>query len=144
MPNFIQGIASVLGRVMIATIFFMSAIGNKIPKFNDVATAMASVGVPQPQIMLAGAIVFLVAGSLSIILGFKARFGAGLLFIFLGLATYYFHNFWKSEGPDQQDKMIQFMKNLSMMGTMVFIMANGSGAMSLDGRSLPGGRSNQK
>jgi uncharacterized membrane protein YphA (DoxX/SURF4 family) len=28
--------------------------------------------------------------------------------------------------------MIQFMKNLSMMGAMLFIVANGSGPMSLD------------
>ncbi len=30
--------------------------------------------------------------------------------------------------------MIQFMKNLSMMGAMLFIMANGSGPASLDSR----------
>ena len=30
--------------------------------------------------------------------------------------------------------MIQFMKNLSLMGTMVFLMANGAGEMSLDAR----------
>ena len=28
--------------------------------------------------------------------------------------------------------MIQFMKNLSMMGAMLFVMANGSGPMSVD------------
>lgn len=31
-------------------------------------------------------------------------------------------------------QMIQFMKNLSMMGTMVFLMANGAGTFSLDRR----------
>lgn len=30
--------------------------------------------------------------------------------------------------------MIQFMKNLSLMGTMVFLITNKSGAMSLDSR----------
>jgi len=137
MPNVFQGIVSVLGRLMIATIFFMSAVGNKIPQFNNVAAAMAAEGVPQPQILLVGAIVFLVVGSLSIIVGYRARIGAGLLFVFLALATYYFHDFWKLTGADQQAQMIQFMKNLSMMGTMLFIMANGSGAMSLDSKSSP-------
>ena len=119
---------------MIVTIFVLSAVGNKIPKFNDVAGYMASEGVPQPKVLLAGAIVFLIVGSLSVLLGLKARLGAGLLLVFLILATYYFHDFWKFEGQEQQQQMIQFMKNLSMMGTMVFIMANGSGAMSLDSR----------
>ena len=137
MQNTFQGLVTVLGRIMIATIFFMSAVGNKIPKFNDVAGLMASKGVPQPQLLLVGAILFLIVGSLSIILGFKARIGAGLLFVFLAMATYYFHDFWKLEGPEHQQHMIHFMKNLSMMGSMVFIMANGSGAMSLDSRPSP-------
>ena len=127
-----QGVLSVLSRLMIATIFLLSAIGNKIPKFNDVAGYMASEGVPLPSVMLAGAIGFLIVGSLSIIVGYKARWGAGLLLVFLVLATYFFHDFWTFEGQERQSQMIQFMKNLSLMGTMVFLIANGSGAMSLD------------
>ena len=57
---------------------------------------MAAEGVPAPQFMLAGAIVFLIAGSLSVILGYKARIGAALLLVFLVLATYYFHDFWNA------------------------------------------------
>jgi putative oxidoreductase len=82
--------------------------------------------------MLAGAIVFLVVGSLSVIAGYKARIGAVLLLTFLVLASYYFHPFWKLDGQAQQEQMIHFMKNLSMMGAMLFIVANGSGPMSLD------------
>ena len=126
---------SVLSRVMIATIFLMSAVGNKIPKFNDVANLMAFKGVPLPQIALAGAIVFLVAGSLSVIAGFKTRSGAAMLLVFLVLATYFFHDFWNFRGQEQQLQMIQFMKNISLMGTMLFLIANGPGAMSLDGRT---------
>ena len=138
MKTVLHGLVNVLGRLMIATIFLMSAIGNKIPKFDDVAALMKSQGIPQPQVMLAGAILFLIAGSLSIILGYKARIGAALLFVFLVLATYYFHDFWNVTSPLKQqlkqEQMIQFMKNLSLMGTMLFVMANGSGAMSLDQR----------
>lgn len=131
----IQGLTTVIGRIMIATIFLLSAVGNKIPNFSGMAQYMASEGVPAPQVMLAGAIVFLIVGSVSVILGYKARFGAGLLLVFLALATYYFHDFWTFEGQERQMQMIQFMKNLSMMGTMVFLMANGPGAFSLDARS---------
>ena len=52
----------------------------------------------------------------------------------LMIATYFFHDFWNFEGQEQQMQMIQFMKNLSLMGTMLFLMANGAGAMSLDAR----------
>ncbi len=87
------------------------------------------------QVMLVGAIVFLIAGSLSIIVGFRARIGAALLLVFLALATYFFHDFWTIENTQaKQDQIIQFMKNLALMGTMVFLMTNGSGRMSLDNR----------
>lgn len=129
-----QTVASILARVMIATIFFMSAVGNKIPNFSGVVDYMTSAGVPSPRLMLALAIVFLLFGSVSVILGYHARFGAALLLVFLALATYYFHAFWNFTGQDQQNQMIQFMKNLSMMGTMLFLIANGSGRGSLDGR----------
>ncbi|MFO0919333.1 MAG: DoxX family protein [Planctomycetaceae bacterium] len=134
MPYSLSGLTSVAGRVLIALIFLMSAVGNKIPNFQGVAGYMASEGVPAPQVMLAGAIVFLIAGSASVILGFQTRIGAGLLLVFLILATYYFHDFWTMEGQDREMQMIQFLKNLSLMGTMVFLIANGPGAWSLDQR----------
>jgi putative oxidoreductase len=135
MPRTIRGILAVAGRVMLSAIFLLAAVGNKIPHFNDVAKLMGDKGIPAPPLMLVGAIVFLIAGSLSIVVGFKARIGAALLLIFLVLATYYFHDFWRVTDPAaQQDQMIHFMKNLGLMGAMVLIIANGTGPMSLDER----------
>ncbi len=133
MWDIMRGLLAVAGRICLSTIFLMSAVGNKIPKFNEVAGFMEQAGVPAPKPMLAGAIVFLVAGSLSLILGYKARVGALLLAVFLVLATYFFHAFWKeTEAEAQTDQMIQFMKNLSILGAMLLIMVVGSGPMSLD------------
>lgn len=141
----LSAFGTVAGRGMIAAIFLLSAVGNKIPKFSDVAGNMASEGVPAPQFMLAGAIAFLIAGSLSIIVGYKARIGAGLLFVFLVLATCFFHDFWTFEDAAQrQQQMIAFMKNLSLMGTMVFLMSNGSGPASLDARTIPQDKEQQR
>lgn len=132
MNSQVTAVVSVLGRVMLATIFLLSAVGNKIPNFQGVAGYMASEGVPAPQVMLAGAIVFLIVGSLSVVTGYKIRIGASLLLVFLILATYFFHDFWTMDGADREAQMIQFMKNLSLMGAMVFLIANGPGAGSLE------------
>ncbi len=141
MPLTLQGPLAVLGRLLLCAIFVMSALGNDIPHFHDVTAHMAKEGVPAPQVMLAGAIAFLIAGSLSVILGYKARIGATLLLIFLVLATYFFHDFWALDDPQaQQEQMIQFMKNLGLMGAMLLIIANGTGPMSLDARSPYEGR----
>jgi putative oxidoreductase len=129
-----SSLISIIGRVLLSAIFLLSAVGNKIPHFNDVAKIMETAGVPSPQILLPGAIVFLIVGGLSVALGYMARFGALLLLVFLVLATYYFHAFWKLEGQEQQMQMIEFMKNTALGGAMLFILANGSGAGSLDAR----------
>lgn len=128
----VQGFLSLLARLMITAIFLSSAVMNKIPQFNGVAEMMAGKGVPQPKILLAGAIAFLLLGSVSLILGFRARWGAFLLLVFLAAATYYFHAFWKLPAEEQMPEQIAFMKNLALMGTMLFFLANGSGPWSLD------------
>ena len=126
---------AVLGRVLLCTIFLLSTVGNKIPNYQAVAGYMAKEGVPAPQVMLAGAIAFLIAGSVSVVLGYEARIGASLLLAFLVLATYFFHDFWTLSDPQvSQEQTIQFMKNLGLMGAMLLVIANGTGPMSLDDR----------
>src|ERR1700692_1588736 len=118
----LQGIVTVTARVLLSAIFLLAAVGNKIPNFSGTAQMMASAGVPAPELMLTGAIVFLVVGSLSVILVLQARIGAGLLGVFLILATYYFHAFWNLEGAEAMMQQIQFMKNLALFGAMLFIV----------------------
>ncbi len=135
----VRGFFSLLARLMIAAIFLMSAVAGKIMNFNGTVEKMAAEGVPSPTILLGGAIAFLIIGSLSIVLGYKGRFGALLLLVFLGAATYYFHDFWKlpadvSPGVQQQEEVKAFMKNIALMGCMLFLLANGTGPWSLDNR----------
>ena len=145
MPPVLQGLVAVLGRLMLCSIFLLAALMNDIPNFQHTAGFMASEGVPAPRVMLAGAIVFLIAGSLSIILGYKARIGAALLLVFLALATYFFHDFWTVSDPKlKQEQMIHFMKNLALMGAMLLIVANGTGPMSLDSARASGGLSTDR
>jgi len=137
----IRGLLSLLGRLMIAAIFVMSVVFGKIMNFNGTVEKMAAEGVPSPTILLGGAIAFLLIGAVSIVLGYKGRLGALLLLVFLAAATYYFHDFWKlpADTPAgvQQGEIIAFMKNLALMGTMVFLLANGTGPWSLDNRGRP-------
>ncbi len=136
------GVLALIGRLMLVAIFLLSAVGQKIPKFAETAAYMGLEGVPMPKIMLGGAIVFLIVGGLSVAVGFKARIGATLLLVFLLLATYFFHDFWTEIDPMlKQEQMIQFMKNASMMGGMLIIIAHGPGLMSIDGRMTAARRS---
>lgn len=119
-----------LGRILYAALFVLSgpnhftagAIGYAAGK----GVPMASVAVP-----LSGIIAL--AGGLSILLGYKAKYGAWLIVIFLLPVTFMIHNFWTYTDPMQaQMQMANFMKNLSMLGAALMIAYFGSGPLSVD------------
>ncbi len=135
MPTALQGPVTLLGRILLCAIFFLAAVGDSIPYTTVAINRITEVGIPMPAVMQGLAIGFLVLGSLSVIVGFKARLGALLLFLFLAPATFLFHNFWAmgDELPMVRDlQVMHFMKNLSLMGAMLFIVGSGSGAWSID------------
>jgi putative oxidoreductase len=137
MFRFVNGLFTLIGRIFLAGIFLMSAAGDMIPNFSKVAASMEEKKVPYQQIMLLGAIIFLLVGSLSLIVGFRARIGAFLLLIFLVLANYYIHAFWKiPEATARAQEMMHFLKNVSLMGAMLIVMGNGPGSWSLDAQRL--------
>jgi putative oxidoreductase len=130
----VKGFVSLLARLLIAVIFLMSAVGNKIPQFQQTAEYMASEGVPNPKFALFGAIGLLLIGGLSVIAGAWTRIGAMFLFVFLGAATFYFHDFWNvADAAMRQAQTIQFMKNLAIAGGLLALMAFGGGPWSVDG-----------
>jgi len=130
--NAVRGFVSLLGRVLLAAIFLASAVMNHIPKFADITNALAAKGIPAPAVANAIAIALMLLGGVSLVIGYKARLGATMLLVFLGLAAYFFHDFWHYQDKAAQEQMIHFMKNVAMMGAMLVIIANGPGAWSLD------------
>lgn len=130
----IQGIVSLLARLLIAAIFLVSAVGNKIPQFQQTAEYMATEGIPNPRFALFGAIGLLLLGGISVIAGAWTRIGAMFLFTFLAAATFYIHDFWQIADPAQRQlQTIQFMKNLAIGGGLLSLAAFGGGPWSVDG-----------
>jgi putative oxidoreductase len=131
MQNIINKFGPLLGRILIAQIFLMSGF-SKIGGFAGTAGYMASKGLPMVDVLLAITILIELGGGLMILAGFKARFGAMALFLWMIPVTLLFHNFWAVPADQQQIQVIMFMKNLAIMGGMLYIMAFGSGPMSID------------
>lgn len=129
----IQNVLPLMGRVFLSLIFISSGFG-KIFSWDQTAGYMASKGMPMISLFLLGAILFEVAGGLSVLLGYRAKLGAVLLIVFTIPASFIFHNFWTLEGMEQQMQMIMFMKNIAIIGGLFGITANGAGPLSLDSR----------
>jgi putative oxidoreductase len=120
-----------IGRVLFSLIFITSAFA----LFSSSAIAAASAhGVPLATIAVPAAGIVALLGGVSILLGYRARFGAFLLLVFLVPVTLIMHRFWGL--ADAHEALLQkamFMKNVSMMGGALMIMYFGSGPASLDG-----------
>lgn len=129
--NLAKTYGPLLGRTLITVLFLRSAFG-KITGFSAVAAGMAKKGIPFSEALLVGAIVIEIAGSLMVLFGWKARWGALLLILFTVPVTLLYHDFWNLEGQQYRRQLGQFMKNLAILGALFFVMGMGSGPLSLE------------
>ena len=76
----------------------------------------------------------LVAG-IAILVGFKTRWVAWAVVIYLIIATYFGHPFWALEGAARGANQAHFYKNLGLMAAYLMIIAAGAGRYSIDNRT---------
>lgn len=125
------GYTLLLGRILIASIFLMSGL-NKIMAPGQTAGYMSQQGIPLTGAFLIGAIILEVGGGLSLLLGAYTFWGSVALLLFMIPATLIFHTNFSD--PNQ---MVHFMKNLAMMGGLLYVMEAGPGRISIDARRKP-------
>jgi putative oxidoreductase len=129
----VQRYGPLAGRILMALIFLRSGFG-KLTGFSGTAGYMASQGMPMAEFLLVGAIVFELAGAVMLILGWRVRWGALLLIAFTIPATLLFHNFWAVDAAQAQNQLNHFMKNVTIVGGLLYVMAFGAGPLSFDNR----------
>jgi len=127
--NAAQNYLALAGRILLAAIFIIGGY-NKIGGWEATAGYMASKGLP--MLLLVPTILIELGGGLMLIVGYRARLAAAAIFLFLIPVTLVFHNFWAASPVEMQMQSINFMKNLGIMGGMLFIVAYGPGRYSLD------------
>ena len=135
--NIMVGVLGVLGRILLCTVFLAAAMGYTAPDVQTFAQTIAAKVTIAPMWVLIGAIIVLAVGIVSVVVGYKARFGALALLAFLVLTTYLFYGFtfWNVVNAQaRHDHIIFLVMNLSIMGAMLLIVVNGAGQMSLDGK----------
>lgn len=120
-----------VGRILYSLIFIMFGL-NHFMNLSAISGYAAQSGVPAPTVMTIVTGLMIVVGGLSVLMGYKAKIGSILLFIFLVLAAFMIHKFWAFEGDASQQQMIHFMKNISMAGAALLVFYFGTGPKSLD------------
>ena len=125
--NRVQKLAELSGRVLLAMLFLDSGLG-KIGAYTATMDYMAAAGVPGTLLPIV--IALEVLGGVALMVGWKTRVMSVLLAGFTLLSGAIFHG-------DLGDPMnrIHELKNLSIVGGFMLVIANGPGPLSLDRRS---------
>lgn len=124
--NLIQTLAAPAGRVLLALLFLLAGV-QKIGGYEGTLAYMTSQGVP--AFMLPLVIALEVLGALAIMVGWKTRIVAFLLAGFSLVSAALFHL-----QPDDAVQMTMLLKNVSIAGGFLLLVAHGAGAWSLDNR----------
>lgn len=123
-----NNLAALAGRILIALIFLLSGI-DKITHYAPTLGYMKSAGLPFPEFLIVASAVVEIVASVAIVAGWKTRWAAAALVLWMIPVTWVFHN-----PAGGQDAMIHFMKNVAITGGLLLLFALGPGGLSL-GRS---------
>jgi putative oxidoreductase len=120
-----------VGRVLIAAIFLNAGV-RKLLGFAGTVGYFTKLGFPAPELFAVLAIVIEVGGSILLIIGWKTRWVAWLLALFVLIAALAAHRFWQFDAAQYANQMNHFMKNLAIIGGLLFVASFGPGSASVD------------
>jgi uncharacterized membrane protein YphA (DoxX/SURF4 family) len=110
-----------LGRAIFGGYFVYSGI-NHFRHMKMMSGYAASKGTPAPDAAVLGTGAMMLAGGASVLAGMKPRNGMAALIGFLIPTSIVMHRFWNEEGQAQQADMINFTKNMALVGAMLMLM----------------------
>ena len=120
-----------IARILFAQLFIISGLG-MTGNLAGTAAFMEGAGLPLAKALLMLAIALQVGGGILLVLGWQARWVATALCMFTFLTAMIFHPFWSSDPASVFGQLNNFMKNLAIMGGMLYVMVHGAGPLSLD------------
>jgi len=132
--SFSEYISPLIGRFALAW-FFLSEVYTRAGAWEANVSLMALKQVPAPQLLFALAILVMILGGLSLVLGFHVRPGAMLLFGFTVISSVMMHDYWhlKDAAARAADYEI-FARNVAISGGLLLIIGLGAGPFALANR----------
>ncbi len=117
-------VLDLIGRIFISALFLISAF-NKVFNLGGSMSWMEGFGVS--GFFIYPAIVIEIILPVLVIVGYKARFAAGVLAIFCLITAFLFHFDFSN-----QTQLVSFLKNIGLAGGFLFIVANGTKDWAVD------------
>jgi len=120
-----------VARVLLMVLFIIFG-WSKLTGFSGTIAYMATAGAPFPALSAVIAVVMELFVGLAIVVGFYTR-PLAFLFALYTLGTALIgHHFWTMAGAERAANMINFYKNVSIMGGLLLLCVTGPGKYSID------------
>jgi uncharacterized membrane protein YphA (DoxX/SURF4 family) len=119
----IKNIGFLIGRIIVGLYYIQSGLNHFInfKMMSQYASSKFSF-MPEVGVIISG--ILLIVGGFTILTGFMPLLGVLSLVAFFIPVTFIMHNFWAEQDPQMKMmQMIQFMKNMGLMGSALIFLA---------------------
>jgi putative oxidoreductase len=139
-----------IGRLLMAALFLVSGVPKLLGlisrdgafggSYAGFLQAVTNSGLPYPEVWALVGVAIEVLVPIALILGVFPRISALLLIAFVVVATALAHRFWQfPDAAAYRGQLNHFLKNIAIIGGMLYYFVTGPGAFSLAGRSVGSG-----
>ena len=120
-----------IARILMGAIFLVSGI-RKVMGYAATVGYLTKLGFPAPEFFAVLAIIIEIGGSILLIIGWRTRWVAWLLAVFVLVAAFAAHRFWEFDAAQATNQMNHFLKNLAIIGGLLMVACFGPGRASVD------------
>lgn len=113
-----------IGRILFSLVFIGSGVSGHLMQTDESTQYATHKKVPSPRNMVIVSGVAIAAAGLAIVFGIWMDLAALVIAVFLLATALMMHRFWEETDPQtKQVEMAQFMKNISLAGGALIIIA---------------------
>ena len=127
----IGDVVILVARVLLVVLFLTSG-WDKLMNYSGTVAYMAQSGAPLPPVSAVLAIIVELFVSAAILIGALTRPLAVLMSLYTLITALIGHRYWTMTGAAQAESMINFYKNVSIMGGFLLLYVTGAGRYSAD------------
>lgn len=114
-------IAVLIGRIIVGIFYLYNGI-NHFVKFADMTEYAKYKGIPLAGVGVAVSGLLLIVAAFTILLGFFPEIGIAAVVVFFIPVTFMMHNFWAVPQEQQMAEMVNFTKNIALMGSALMFL----------------------
>jgi uncharacterized membrane protein YphA (DoxX/SURF4 family) len=118
----LAGLFLLVGRLLFGGILAFQGL-NHFLNAEEMTGYAEMKGLPAPGFSVVASGLVLVLGGLGIAAGIYPAVAAGAVAVFLLVAAVTMHDFWAVPEDQQQDEMVQFLKNVELAGAALVVLA---------------------